>query len=529
MANRNMVKPGNIKWRHLCLTRAWTETIFMSLMKYFIAVRFRTYLLALSALSLCGCAELHPQRAVNDPSIARSHALCGPYDFIWNGTSGRVYHPRGGDCTAAVYSPLVVIFHAAGADTVYSFKDYNYLQKHLAHNGFISVSVDVEAVSTSVTDQLAAAHAAWEFVDNYLWNTWSKRFYINPGSISIIGHSRGGATARYLAQYLENSPIFHVKSVVSLAPASADDFLTGKQARGYLSVYGTKDGDTLPNPTFIHYDRAGSDDSQRDPGLNTEVLHKALKLVGQATHKGFSDLESGAQTDLTKGYVLAFLKQHNADDASWYDNYIRGNDVPAGWPEDVFTQYSDGIYRRVIDHFDDGDVTNTTLGGHLTTFSATAQVLNLGNMQSTDVHNTHVLWSWGSPDGAAVTWSIPESKRDASDFKWLSLRIGQASGQPAADLRIQIRNDGEWSPEVRLTDHGPITQPLEMCWGGLAAHTCEVRRQMATIRVPLSAFTGHDNIDFVRIRFRGDSIADTFIIDNLEFSEWIYESFRTEI
>ena len=529
MLNRFVVELFNVKLLTGNLIQKYTDFFINSLIRSLNALRLREKLIALAALSLCGCAGFNPQGGVVDPSIAQSHDLCGPYDFDWNGTNGRVYHPSGSDCDASVYSPLVVIFHAAGIDTTYTYTDYDYLQEHLARNGFISVTIDGQAASTGSDNQIAMANKAWDFVEDFLWSTWSKRFYINPGSIGIIGHSRGGATARYLAQILEESPLFQVKSVVSLAPASAEDFITGQQTTGYLSIYGTADGDTAPERTFGHYDQAGNDNSQRDPGINTDILYKAMKLVETASHKGFSDLGSELQRDLTKGYVLAFMKQHNSANASWYEAYIRGDAVPSDWSEDVFTQYSDGFYRRVIDHFDDGDVANTTLGGNLTTFNATAQVLDLNTASSNYVHDTHALWTWGAPDGAAVSFSIPPGKRDASEFKWLSLRIGQTSGDPANDLRIQIRNDGVWSPEVRLTNYGPVVQPTEMCWGGFAAATCQTRQHMATIRVPLTAFAGHENIDFVRIRFRGDAIIDTFIIDNLEFSEWIYEPFQTTI
>ena len=126
--------------------------------------------------------------------------------------------------------------------------------------------------------------------------------------------------------------------------------------------------------------------------------------------------------------------------------------------------------------------------------------------------------------GPGADWMMQQAPRllgaedDVSGFRYLSLRIGQASGDPANDLRIQIRNAEEWSAEVRLTDHGVLAQPLDMCFIQ-APPVCQPRTHMATIRIPLSAFGGHDNVDFVRLRFRGDSTVDTFIIDNLEFSE----------
>ena len=149
------------------------------------------------------------------------------------------------------------------------------------------------------------------------------------------------------------------------------------------------------------------------------------------------------------------------------------------------------------------------------------QVLDLSDDPMSNVHGTHALWTWGSADGASVTWTIPAGKRDATAFKWLSLRIAQTSGAPTTGLRMQIRNGLVWSPEIPLTSHGQLAQPTNMCFVGLPP--CADYEHMATIRIPLGAFGPHGDVQFVRLRFRGDSFPDTFILDNLEFSEWIFK------
>ena len=121
-------------------------------------------------------------------------------------------------------------------------------------------------------------------------------------------------------------------------------------------------------------------------------------------------------------------------------------------------------------------------GGVVVTSNATMDALDLGNYP-TYVHDTHALWMWGAGDGSLVSWTIPAGKREASAFKWLSLRIGQTSGAPANDLRVQLQNGNVWSPELRLTDYGPLPHPTQLC-----GSICAVPRDMATIRVPLSAF-----------------------------------------
>jgi Chlorophyllase enzyme len=481
----------------------------------------------LAALGMSACAESieddvgsSTAALASDPSTVSTYGYCF-YNYNWDGVGARVYHPSNGGCAASVFSPLVVILHAAGVSPPYAHTDYDYLQRHLARNGFISVSLDLVADSIGAGDQEDAAELAWSLVEEHLWSNWPKSVYIDPDSVALIGHSRGGSTVRYLARELAGDPLFRVRSVISLAPSSDEGpFLTGQDTIATLQIYGTADGDTSPHATYRHFDGAGDNGPQNDPAWNDEVVYKAVKLAGSASHTGYSDQGSVDQQDMVKGYVLAFLKAHNADDVTWYEDYIRGDAVPADWAEPVFTSYSDGFYRRVIDNFDDGFLAGTTIGGAVSTWSATASVLDLSDAAA-DVHSTHALWTWGAGDGSHVTWTIPASKRNASLFKWLSLRIGQTSGAPATGLRMQIRNGAVWSPEIALTDHGQLAQPTWMCFLGLPP--CADYEHMATIRIPLDAFGAHNDVQFVRLRFRGDAFPDTFILDNLEFSESIFK------
>ena len=48
---------------------------------------------------------------------------------------------------------------------------------------------------------------------------------------------------------------------------------------------------------------------------------------------------------------------------------------------------------------------------------------------------------------------------------------------------VSLKDGHVWSPELRLTDYGPLPHPTQLC-----GSICAVPRHMATIRVPLSAF-----------------------------------------
>ncbi len=344
-----------------------------------------------------------------------------------------------------------------------------------------------------------------------MWSTWPQRTYVNPGSVSLIGHSRGGPAVRAVARSLRGDALWHVRSVVTFAQASEGVHLDGLDTRGYLQIYSTNDTEVAPSSTFPRYDLAGNNGSQDPAASVDEVLYKSLKFVEGVQHMRYCD-SFPAENALIKGWVLAYLAAHNKDDVTWYEDYIRSNDHhPGGWTDDAWTSYSDGFYRRVIDNFDDGAIAGTNIGGVLSTSQATAQVIN-----ATWPHTGKVLWMWGSSTEGLVSWTVPTAQGNVAPFEWLSMRIAQPTGAAANDLRIQIRNNGVWSSEVRLTDWGLIPTPVNTTYtGGPSAQA-----HMSTIRVPLSVFGLHNDVEHVRFRFRGDSTIDTFIVDNLEFSEW---------
>ena len=46
---------------------------------------------------------------------------------------------------------------------------------------------------------------------------------------------------------------------------------------------------------------------------------------------------------------------------------------------------------------------------------------------------------------------------------------------------------------------------------------------MGTVRVPLGALGAHDDVTAVRVKFRDDTLSKSFILDNLELSEGIFQ------
>lgn len=453
-----------------------------------------------------------------DPSAVAGHGWCN-WNYVWNGTSARVYAPSNGGCDASIHSPLVVLMRGAGFDHT----DYHYLLRHLAKNGYIAVAVDSLPSGVSAADYQQAADEAWAFVTDFLWSTWSKRFFIDPSRVALIGHSRGGEAVKLLADQLANDPVFDVRAVVSLAPTNFHHVaLTGSSTIGAMTIVGSSDADTTTDRAYSSHDETGSDASQQDPAIDPDVVYRSMKLLQGASHFGFA--AEGAQGSVTQGYVLAFLHAHLKNDVTYYEDYVRGDAVPFGWPSAVTTQYSDGFLRRTIDNFDDGTTGGSTIGGAVTVSLGAGGVIDLDPSAITP-HHTHALQYTPPAGGGGFLWAIPAGKRDATAFKYLSLRVGQSAGPATDDLRIRIVNGGIASPWVRVSDHGALPQPVSMCLSS-ALGFCQqigVQAHMGTIRIPLEAFGAHDDVTAVGIGATNEAVDGEFLIDNFELSEWIFK------
>jgi hypothetical protein len=451
-----------------------------------------------------------------DPSTVVGNGWCNTIHNV-GGTAARIYYPSNGGCGSSVFSPLVVMLKGNG----FSHNDYHYLLRHLAKNGYIGVSIDVIPANLTAAAYQAAADEAWQFVSEFMWTSWSKRFFIDPSRVALIGHSRGGEVVKFLAEDLANDPIFHVRSVISLAPTNQHHIeLTGNNTLSAMVLVGSSDADTTTDRAYSTHDEASSEGSQNDPITVPGVLYRSMKLLGGGSHHGFA--VEAAQSSVTQGYVLAFLHAHLKDDVTYYEDYVRGDAIPAGWGS-ATTQYSDGFLRRVIDNFEDGSIANPTIGGSIAVTFGAGGVIDLD--PSTDTpHHTRALRYTPPANGGGFAWGIPLGKRDVTLFKYLSVRAGQLAGPATDDLRIRIVNGGAASPWVRLTDHGPLAQPVSMCITPFIAGACAViddQAHMGTIRIPLDAFGDHDDVTSVDLSATSEATDGEFLLDNLEFSEFI--------
>ncbi|MBK8254861.1 MAG: hypothetical protein IPK82_19655 [Polyangiaceae bacterium] len=478
------------------------------------------WLIAASFAALPGCIEstgadtfiettpgedLQPSSFVYTNSPCTETGAQGDMSF-------KLYWPRDNDCVPDTTYPLAVMVHGNG----FGYSDYDYLLSHLAQNGFIAISVERYNSEAAFLQDIEAT------LEDYVLTTSPVVGHVNATSIAIVGHSFGGRTARKLAAQWVGHPVFGVKAVVTLAQNGNDPFyLDGTMTRGYLAIHGSIDHDETPEYSFIHYDNAGAQGSQNDPANDPLALNKSFKLLINANHGDFGDpgaagVESpiADQTrDAVKAYTLTFLRSHLKGDHKGYDPYIRDNMLPAGWSgQQTISQFRDGGKRRTIGTFEDGVVpANTNLGN--------INVLDLGDPANAGYFNdTHALVVQPAAAGQYVRLSLPAGKTNLTGFKWISLRIGQASGAPASNVSVNLYSPqwfGGWGVPASITNYGEITTTKPLSLGNGAGPT-QVHT-MGTIRVPLSAFSSLDNVTMLQLSFGADAVGKSFVIDDVEF------------
>ena len=465
-----------------------------------------------TGLSLLGLPSAH---AVPDPATHTEHGWC--YNLkTYAGTPGRIYYPPNGGCGSSRLSPLVLFMHGNGYKPV----EYHNFFKHLARNGYIVVAADV-GITVFHNEIPGKAERARDYLRDGVMRKWGKRAFIDTQRTVLMGHSQGGEAVRYLPAILASDHRFDIDAMVGLAATDFFDVpVTGVQTPAALFIVGSMDEDTSAFRTYETADNSGHSGSQLDPVPQPGAIYRSVKLLHDAGHRGFALV--GPQMDVTKGYVLAFLNAHVKQDHTFYETYIRGDQViPGGWTSGVTSQYRDGLLRRVIDNFDDGSLATSDMGTTVQATPGSADVVDLSADDATP-HSAQVLEFDPPWSNAIVRWALPAGRRDARAFEFLSLRVGQVDGPPTDDLWIQVRAFGQPMVERRLSDFGTIPQPRSFCepsgcfiFGTTMAH-------MGTIRIPVSEFGNVSDVRSVTLVARSEAAQGTFWIDDVEFSEWIW-------
>jgi hypothetical protein len=476
----------------------------------------------------------------SDPAAHTVYGNTCTWRLTCGGTAAQIRWPRSGATCfdgAVPNLPLAVILRGTG----FSYRDYDYLQTHLARNGILSASLDLLATDCTTENgnltkcaashQLVADQSLSFLTSSCLRDNFLERFPtahpVDFQRTAVIGHSRGGESARYLDSTLTADSRFTTRAVLALAPTRhTDRTLFGDQAYAYLLLYGTSDPDVPPRQAFRSHDLTGWNEFSTPTSFD---LDRGMKLLVKVQHRSFLDGDQfGDAKAQAQGYANAFLRAWLLGDWTFYGGYVRGDAVPGAFSSPVYSQFSSATARRVIDNFEDGTLTPNTLGGSTQTSSMSEAAVNDGSALAGTEHVGRLLTLRPGASGARVTWNVPASARNASSYLYLSLRIGRLTGSGAAGARLGIRN-GSTTTWVDLANHGGIPAPESMCVAGdglgFGCDQWSDRGHMRTIRVPLPAFGAVNDVQAVHLEFLASSVGDRFVVDNVELSDTFLVAF----
>lgn len=358
--------------------------------------------------------------------------------------------------------PLVVMLHGEG----YGAADMDGLGAHLASHGYLAASC-----------QFAGTTAAWTgdcFHDirgrlilectSYLAAldaTPGDLFFhrIDTANLIVGGHSRGGDGALFAGSEMERGATTVVaKGVFALAPTDISGYygpLTVLRSIPYFAMQGTNDEDvgrTTGAPYWSSglclraYDRIDSE--------------KALALVVDATHSGFSDrgtpgplppdarvLPSAQHAALTRGYILAFVRYvlSTDPDSRRRDRGFLSGDVRivSAGVVDVRMQYrAPAAQRLVIDDLESGFALDVASSGDAVSPTVVTRTYEdrTSRIDTSTPHVTRALQlRWDRPSNVVWRSSAP---RDLSRWRYLSFRVGQPYGFGSRTYGIESQLDG---------------------------------------------------------------------------------------
>lgn len=276
--------------------------------------------------------------------------------------------------------PIVVLVHGQG----HQYEWYNYLLEHLAKNGFIAVSLEVDILD-GAEDSMLRRDILDDFLSCILTNSDGNPFFPHwNGKVGLIGHSRGGEAVFLMAK--DNT--HPIDAVLSLAPGrlheeilnennsnfqDVDPVLGIDQVDGYMVIVGTRDSD-VGMKGVAYYDKTGHESSVgADPDVN-----KIGVIVRRARHNGFlqegayvpevstNPLQDATHRAILKGYANGFF-QWILNGESKFKPYFSGeasmksivDTANAQGDSDllIFPEFSEGLNarRRVVDHFSDNN------------------------------------------------------------------------------------------------------------------------------------------------------------------------------
>lgn len=413
--------------------------------------------------------------------------------------------------------PLVVIAHG-NSNRLDSYKGYNYLLEHLAHNGFIAASIHMYPNAEGVS----RARAIFKHLE-IMKSKFENR--IDLSRIGLMGHSRGGEAVVISSILNKQENLgYNFKAIISLAPT--DQYgpysLKSDSSVPYLVIYGSLDGDVnnyRPKVTgFSLYDRA-------DP-------LKSFLFVERASHGRFNtvwgdvDLSSGVLTDeeidtvisidahekIIKGYVNAFLSWHLYDKDEMHIFFSK-EELPLtiaqadGGSIKIRRQFQNRL-GLFIDKFDNNNSKKNSLNDNVTISNNLMDPLesDLVNLDRFSPHDANgMLIQWNSNNGKYSS-EIPLQNKDLSQFRYLSFRVCQkhrSNLNPVGsekDFLISLIDHNNNIKSLKLSDYSNIPYPFIRKIDEEILGLNLTMSALKTIRISLNEFVVGNHIDLTNIK-----------------------------
>jgi hypothetical protein len=465
--------------------------------------------------------------------------------------------------------PLVVVLHGnhstcsnpcsgshscAPAERVPNHRGYDYLLDILASWGFIAVSIDgfdvTAAFSPLMSDyegrgRLVLRHLArWQAWDGSPTDPWGGLFRgrVDMSRIGLSGHSRGGEGV-VAAEFINRAEGlgFEIKAINAIAPTDQDPLIHYVPQVPYFLLMAASDGDVSNLQGLRTYDRTS-------PGGAPTQSEKSMLWVHGANHNFFNTawtpgfgvacasddgtgegrLSASTQRHVGCQSIVSFFRLH-LQHRQRFRKLLRGEVMAEGLDGvRMYWSYQDPR-RREVDSFDSGDDrTTNALGGAVTTsggfttfdeFELKSSGPDLFNASFR--HFTHgLVLGWSSTQTYETT--LPAGQRDVSEYRALSLRMGQILDGGVLNrldtprtFRVTLRAGSGVVANVGFDVAGLQSIPFPYEYNG-------GKTVLGTIRIPLRAFRTAggslplDDIQAVVLEFRDSGL---IAVDDIQFTK----------